>query len=145
MKRKIKVKGRFGYYDNDYEIVIPDKKENLQIEFDGLPDKGQFFYCYSIGHSEGTQQINNGFVTIDLKSGALKSYIEIRVNDIVSERIQVEDLKITKINHTFEVIPQIEEFKRENAELKSKVETLTANVEVLTQIVNVLAETEIGG
>lgn len=145
MKRKIKVKGHFGYYDNDYEIVMTDKKENLQIEFEGLPDKGQFFFCSLIGHSESTKQIENGIVTIEPKSGTLKSYIEVRVNDIVNERIQVEDLKITKINHTFEAIPQIEEFKRENAELKAKVETLTANVEVLTQIVNLLAETEIGG
>lgn len=134
---KITINNNIGKYDiKEFTIT---KSENIEIEFDGLSSANAFYIC-QIRDSKLTKQIKNNVVTIEekyIKAGILKSFIEIREDDVCIKKIKVDNLIISSIDNTYEIIPEIEELKNIIKSYSSKIDNLNSNIETLVKLVGI--------
>lgn len=146
MERKIIIKDNFGIWENSEEFVITNDNKFI-LNFENLDKFGQAFFICELRKSKKTILIEENKVELDelfIKPGTLKSYIEIRENDFATQKIRIDDLKITRIDKDFKAVPEIKECRDEVAYLREKVEKLTKLTEELTDTLMSLLQRQIG-
>lgn len=146
MERKIIIKDNFGIWENSEEFVITNDNKFI-LNFENLDKFGQAFFICELRNSKKTILIKENKVELDelfIKPGTLKSYIEIRENDFATQKIRIDDLKITRIDKDFKAVPEIKECRDEVAYLREKVEKLTKLTEELTDTLMSLLQRQIG-
>lgn len=146
MERKIIIKDNFGIWENSEEFVITNDNKFI-LNFENLDKFGQAFFICELRKSKKTILIEENKVELDelfIKPGTLKCYIEIRENDFATQKIRIDDLKITRIDKDFKAVPEIKECRDEVAYLREKVEKLTKLTEELTDTLMSLLQRQIG-
>ena len=145
MKKTINFLQNSAIFNDRTEFVVAEN-DVLEIE---IPNKFPQARIYLLGELNGnffTLLVKENKVVISndkLETGLLKLVIEIREGDLVVKRFTLEPLKIKKLVIGKEIIPEIEQLKREIEDIKGYKAEVEKYLKLLGNLYNV--NLKIGG
>lgn len=145
MIKKIKLLQNTAIYDDRKEFVIVDN-DNLEFCIENKYPTATPYLVGNINDYYFTYKFENGrikFKNDELMSGVLHSVIEIRENDTTIKRYILEPLKISQIKQDKELIPEIEELKKEIETIKGYRNEVEKYLKLLGKLYNV--DLKLGG
>ena len=145
MKKTINFLQNSAIFNDRTEFVVAEN-DVLEIE---IPNKFPQARIYLLGELNGNfftllTKENKVVISNDkLETGLLKLVIEIREGDLVVKRFTLEPLKIKKLAIGKEIIPEIEQLKREIEDIKGYKAEVEKYLKLLGNLYNV--NLKIGG
>lgn len=145
MKKTINFLQNSAIFNDRTEFVVAEN-DVLEIE---IPNKYPQARIYLLGELNGNfftllAKENKVVISNDkLETGLLKLVIEIREGDLVVKRFTLEPLKIKKLAIGKEIIPEIEQLKREIENIKGYKAEVEKYLKLLGNLYNV--NLKIGG